>query len=241
MNNKANNKSVSIWANTLENKTNSLRNGFGVTFVIGMFSLVFVLALSKYNSSDIIPVLLLMYSLIGSVPYIEVATSKNESNILFQRRLTIVNYKNELKRGNFDILSSNTHFLQPMFPMLTSVSFLLFAVYKIAGEEYVTYNTVLFFLIMQIPFNHALGLNPLGAFISRQSVSKHVTQQNLVNFFNKSKQNQVTYNNTTSTTSNRKFNNRQLNNRSKDNSLYKNTFTNTANARTNGAYTPAKY
>ena len=173
-----NTKKVEMWVNTLQKKTDSLRNALGVTAIIGILSLIAVLAFSHYEVRDVIILVLLLYSLIGCVPYVEVAKVKT-NNAFFSKQLTLMNWKNEIKNGSYDVLSSNLHFMQPFFPLMSALSFLLFLVHKIGGNEYVHYNTVLSILIIQVPFNHALGLNPLGAYLTRQSTSNHITQGNL--------------------------------------------------------------
>lgn len=177
-----NNTRVRHWINTLENKTDMLRSSFGVTAIFGFMCLLMVLALAKYNFSDILIVSLLVYSLIGCVPYIEVATIKN-NNTFSADHLTIYNWRKGIQKNTkYNILSSNIHFLHPIFPVITILSFLLFTIHKIFGDKIVNVNTVILVLIIQIPFNNFLGLNPLGVFLTRQTKSKFINQNNLKTF-----------------------------------------------------------
>jgi hypothetical protein len=172
-------KRINLWSNTLKNKSDSLRYIFGITTVVAMVVFTSVLAFSEYTLKDVTIVLLLLYSLIGCVPYIEVAQVKNDDSF-FTKRLTFLNWKEEIrKNGEYNILSSNLNILNSVFPVVTITCFILFFAYKIFGENYVNSNTILIILLVQTPFNTALGLNPLGVSIMRQNISKHVTQNDL--------------------------------------------------------------
>lgn len=87
-------------------------------------------------------------------------------------------------RERLDVLSSRAHFLQPMLPIFSMIGFVMFGLYKCAGEQVVTYHTVLLLLLVQLPFNPLLGYNPLGKYLLRQPVSRTVTQQNVRRFLN---------------------------------------------------------
>lgn len=172
-------KRINMWSNTLKNKSDTLRDVSGFTLVIAMIVFTSVYAFSEYTFKDIPIMLLLVYSLIGCKPYIEVAQVKNDDSF-FTKRLTVSNWKEEIKKnGEYNILSSNLNILSSVFPVVTVTSLVLFFAYKIFGENYVNSNTILLILIIQTPFNTALGLNPLGLSIMRQNVSKHITQNDL--------------------------------------------------------------
>ena len=171
-----------MWSNTLNNKYNELHYTFGVTLVIACIVLPSIFAFAEYSMKDLAVVVLLLYSLLGCVPYIEVAQVKNEDSF-FTKRLTVLNWKTEIKKnGEYNVLSSNIGVLNAVFPVVTIISFLLFFANKILGEAYVNSNTVLMILLIQTPFNSAFGLNPLGVAITRQNISKHVTQDDLKEF-----------------------------------------------------------
>jgi hypothetical protein len=178
-------KKVNIWSNTLHNKTDTLLNAFGITLLLGIIVFLSVFAFSEFTLDDILIVFLLLFNLTGCIPFIEVARIKNEKSI-FKKTLNISNWKNEIKKnGQYDILSSNLNIVQSIFPLFTSISFIMFFIYKIMGEKYVTYNTVLILLIMQAPFNNSFGYNPLGIAISQQNVSKHITQDDIKKYLSK--------------------------------------------------------
>ena len=178
-------KRINVWSNTLQNKADSLRNFFGVTIVLSLIVFTSVIAFSKYTIKDITIVLLLLYSVIGCVPYIEVAQVKNDDSF-FTKRLTVLNWKNEIrKNGDYNVLSSNLNILNSVFPVVTVICLVMFFVYKIFGEDYVNFNTILILLLIQTPFNPALGLNPLGVSLMRQNISKHVTQNDLKKYLGK--------------------------------------------------------
>lgn len=186
-------KRVNLWHNTLKNKQESLQRALGITVVVAIVACFGVLAFAdEYDPiKDGFMGLLLAYSVVGCIPHIEVAQVKDDTS-LFQKRLTLENWEQTVGRANhnrggdeYDVFSSNIHVLQGMFPVMTTLSFLLYLVHKVAGEQYVTYNTVLLMLLMQVPFNNFLGLNPLGKFLTRQEISRHVTQSDLKKFVNR--------------------------------------------------------
>ena len=178
-------KRINIWSNTLQNKADSLRNVFGIILVLSFIVFTSVFAFSKYNMKDISLVLLIMYNILGCVPYIEVAQIKNDDSF-FTKRLTVLNWKNEIRKdGDYNVLSSNLSILNAVFPIVTVLCLIMFFVHKIFGEDYVHFNTILIFLLIQTPFNTALGLNPLGLSIMRQNISKHVTQNDLKKYLGK--------------------------------------------------------
>jgi hypothetical protein len=180
------NKKVNLWLNTLENRTEVLRNAFGMVVIVGLLCLATIIAFSQFNTRDIVIVGLLCFSIIGCVPYIEVAVAKNSNTR--SHALTLFNWKDEvITNGEYNVLSSNLHFLQPIFPAFTILSFLLFLVHKLVGEKNISYNTILFILILQIPFNNTLGLNPMGVLLTRQQRSKYITQNDLKQFVTSSK------------------------------------------------------
>lgn len=178
-------KRINIWSNTLQNKADSLRNFFGVALVLSLIVFTSVIAFSEYTMKDILLILLLLYSVIGCVPYIEVAQVKNDDSF-FTKRLTILNWRNEIrKNGDYNVLSSNLHILNGVFPTVTVICLLMFFVHKIFGKDYVKFNTILIILLIQTPFNPALGLNPLGVSVMRQNISKHLTQNDLKKYLGK--------------------------------------------------------
>lgn len=178
-------KRINIWSNTLQNKSDSLRNFFGVALVLSLIVFTSIIAFSEYTMKDITIVLLLMYSVVGCVPYIEVAQVKNDDSF-FTKRLTVLNWKDEIrKNGSYNVLSSNLNILNAVFPVITILCLIMFFVHKIFGEDYVNFNTVLIILLIQMPFNTALGLNPLGVSVMRQNISKHVTQNDLKKYLGK--------------------------------------------------------
>ena len=180
-------KRIKLWSNTLQNKSDSLRYTFGVTLVLSLMIFTAVIAFSEYNMKDLTIVMLLIYSVIGCVPFIEVAQVKNDDSF-FTKRLTILNWKNEIrKNGTYNILSSNLNILNSVFPVVTILCLVLFFVNKIFGDAYVNFNTILIILLIQTPFNTALGLNPLGVAVMRQNVSKHITQDDLKKYLGKNK------------------------------------------------------
>lgn len=179
-------KRIRIWQNTLNNKQKVLQNIFGIILVMAFLVFIAVFTFSSYKVKDAMLVSLIFYSVIGCYPYIEVAKLKNDGNSFFPRRLTISNWKNEIKKNEkYDILSSNTHILNSVFPVLAILSIIMFFIYKIFGEDYVTYKTVLILLLIQVPFNSVFGLNPLGVSLARQSVSKHISQNDLKRYLNR--------------------------------------------------------
>ena len=178
-------KRINIWSNTLQNKSDSLRNFFGVALVLSLIVFTSVIAFSEYTMKDISIILLLLYSVIGCVPYIEVAQVKNDDSF-FTKRLTVLNWKDEIRKdGNYNVLSSNLLVLHAVFPLVTILCLFMFLVHKIFGETYVHFNTILILLLIQTPFNTALGLNPLGVSVIRQNISKHVTQNDLKRYIGK--------------------------------------------------------
>ena len=171
-------KTVGIWENTLKNKTSTLKNAFGVCVLIAVISLTAVLAFAKYELKDVPLVLLLLMSLISTIPYIEVAVP--EKNSLQRKHVTVDNWRQRLGTNDkYTILSSSLHFLQPMYAMFCVLSFILFAVHKIFGSSYVTHKFVLLILVIQLPFNPLAGFNPFATFMIRQHTAKHITQENL--------------------------------------------------------------
>ncbi len=173
-----NTKTVEIWENSLLSKTASLQNAFGICLIVALMVFAAVLAFGKYELKDGLLVVLLILSVVSTFPHVEVAVPVKNSFV--GKHVTMQNWRNTLQKNEkFTILSSNLHFLQPMFSMLCILSFVLFGVHKILGKSYVTYNFVLLILTLQVPFNPLFGLNPFASFLIRQRISKHVTQTNI--------------------------------------------------------------
>ena len=169
---------VNMWLNTLEKRTRTMKNAFGVCVVVALLCLTAVLAFATYEMKDVLIVILLLLTLVASVPVVEVATPKK--NAIFSRKLTLNNWQQKIAAGNYDILSSNLHFMQPVFPILSVMSFLLFAASKFTTK--VEHHTVLLILILQIPLNPMLGLNPLGMYLMRSAKSRFVAQSDLIEY-----------------------------------------------------------
>ena len=170
---------VNMWLNTLEKRTHTMKNALGVCVVVALLCLTAVLAFATYEMKDVLIVILLLLTLVASVPVVEVATPKK--NAIFSRKLTLNNWQQKIAAGgNYDILSSNLHFIQPVFPILSVMSFLLFAASKFTTK--VEHDTVLLILILQIPLNPMLGLNPLGMYLMRSAKSRFIAQSDLIEY-----------------------------------------------------------
>lgn len=180
-----------MWSNTLNNKDDELTRTYGFTIVLSVLVFASVVAFSEYFVKDVPIVILLVISVLGCSPYIEIAQVKNNASF-FKKRLTLSNWKYEIKSGEYDVLSSNLNLLNVIFPVTTTLCLVLFFVHKIFGDEYVNFNTILILLLIQIPFNTFFGWNPLATTIMRQHVSKHVSQADLQKYLAKNNQDRST-------------------------------------------------
>jgi len=170
---------VNMWLNTLDKRTLTMKNALGVCVVVALLCLTAVLAFATYEMKDVLIVSLLLLTLVASVPVVEVATPKK--NAIFSKKLTLNNWQERIAAGgNYDILSSNLHFIQPVFPILSVMSCLLFAASKFTTK--VEHDTVLLVLILQVPLNPMLGLNPLGMYLMRSAKSRFIAQSDLIEY-----------------------------------------------------------
>lgn len=189
-------KHINSWISNLEQKTRILNRSFLITITFGIVCMLVIVLFSRFELTDILILILLLISIWGCSPYIEVATRKNK-NSFFASRLTFGNWKNELvKKGQYNILSSNIHFMQPFFPIMSVLSFLLFTIHKVIGSDFVSLNTVVLLLLIQIPFNNMGGFNPIGIALTRQRKSQHVTQDELKSFLKNNSENRLNLNRT---------------------------------------------
>lgn len=177
---------VNLWENTLKNKESSLSNLFNLNILFAFIVFGSVFLMSKFTDRDGLIVTLLVLNIIGCYPYIEVAQVQS-SNSLFARGVSTSSWRAAFKNTNdrYNVLSSNVHINQTVFPILTFMSCFLFLVHKVFGDEYVTFNTVVIIQLIQLPFNSFLGMNPLGIYMTRQNVSKHITQNELRRHLNR--------------------------------------------------------
>lgn len=178
-----NNKRINMWLHMLQEKQEMLRSSCVVCVIFACLVLFSVLVFSAYKMQDILLIGLLTYSLVATIPYIQLGIAKDKGTI-FKTKMSNIDWSDKLYTGEFNVLSPSLNFLQPIYAMLCLLSFTLYLCHKNLGDDYVTYDLMLIFLIIQMPFNPVLGLNPLGSYLIRGKKSKFVTQDDLKLFLN---------------------------------------------------------
>lgn len=171
---------LNYWYSNVDYKQRGLTHIFGVCLVFALISSIFTVAFGSFSLQDTALLPLLLLTLVGAFPYVEVAVKADNASTS-PKVLTASLFKKHLsnRSSKYTILTSRLAMYQPIYAALCVISFAMVSIYLTLGKKFINIKTVIGFLILQVPFNPLCGFNPVVTRLLRMPESRFVTQSNI--------------------------------------------------------------